>query len=39
MDKAFKGKLGEKIIKEGDVILLVVPAKKLVKINTEILKW
>jgi archaellum biogenesis ATPase FlaH len=39
MDKIFKGKIGGKAIKEGDVILMVAPAKKLIKINTEILKW
>ena len=39
MNKTFKGEIGGKIIKEGNIVLLVVPAKKCIEINTQILKW
>ena len=39
MDKIFKGEIGNKIIKEGNVVLMVIPADKLVETNTKLLKW
>ena len=39
MGKIFKGEISGKAIKEGQVVLVVVPAKKLIKINTKFLKW
>ena len=39
MDNVFKGKIEGEEIKEGNAVLVVVPAKKLIEINTEILKW
>lgn len=39
MAVVFKGKIAGKIIKEGNIVLLVVPSKKLIEINTQLLKW
>jgi archaellum biogenesis ATPase FlaH len=39
MHKFFKGKIDGEGVKEGNVILLVTPAEKLVETNTELLKW
>jgi len=35
----FKGKIDNKVIKEGNVVLFVVPAQKLIELNTQLLKW
>jgi len=39
MQKFLKGKIDGKKIKEGNVVLLVTPAEKLIETNTELLKW
>jgi hypothetical protein len=39
MDKNFKGKIAGKTIKEGNTVLVIVPSKKLLEINIDILKW
>ena len=38
MGGIFKGEIKGKIIKEGNVVLIVVPATKLIKMNTQLLK-
>ena len=39
MPDFFKGKIDNKVIKEGNVILFVIPVKKLIELNTQLLKW
>ena len=39
MSTVFKGEIGGKTIKEGNIVLLVVPSEKLIEINTQLLKW
>lgn len=36
--KVFKGEIDGKIIGDGDIVLVVVPAKKLIEMNTQLLK-
>jgi KaiC/GvpD/RAD55 family RecA-like ATPase len=39
MQKIFEGKVVDEEIKEGSVVLMVIPSQKLIDINTQILKW
>ncbi len=39
MGDIFKGEIAGKSIKEGNVVLIVTPATKLIEINTQLLKW
>jgi len=38
MDDIFKGRI-DGTIKEGNIVLLVIPSDKLIETNTKILKW
>lgn len=39
MGKIFEGSIEGKKIKDGNVVLVAVPARKLAETNTELLKW